>query len=68
MQNRRESSRHFSFHCGMMAKHIVVPHGTNAVLSAAADTGCIGEVRKAPRSHGRGKDRASTREGMRNAG
>ena len=39
---------HFLYHCGMMAKGIVVPRGTNGAFRAAADTRCIGKARKAP--------------------
>jgi hypothetical protein len=45
----------------MMAKGIVVPGG----FRAAANTGLYWQGAKTP---WRGKDRASTREGMRNAG
>jgi hypothetical protein len=53
----------------MMAKGIVVPQGTNGVFRAAANTGLYWQGAKNPMVPlGRGKDRASTREGMRNAG
>ena len=58
------SSPHFSYHCGMMAKGIVVPQGTNGVRRRG-ETRVYSQGAKNP---WRGKDRASTREGMRNAG
>jgi len=56
-----QASPHFSYHCGMMAKGIVVPRA----FRAAANTGLYWQGAKSP---WRGKDRASAREGMRNAG
>jgi len=52
-----------------MAKVIVVPQGTNGFFRAAVNTGLYWQGAKSPNATlGRGKDRASARDNMRNAG